>query len=58
MSEAPLDKVLRSAEIGRAVDLLNEAMEIVDALGRPVIGARLQHVIDSLIEFEPGAFAA
>jgi hypothetical protein len=34
--------------IGRAIDLLNQAQEIVDTLDHPHIGARLQEVIDEV----------
>lgn len=43
--------------IARAVDLLNQALIIVDTLPRPEIGARLQHVIDSMLEFQDSAAA-
>lgn len=41
--------------IGRAVDLLNQAQEIVDTLDQPHIGARLQEVIDEVEQVGPAA---
>jgi hypothetical protein len=43
--------------IARAVDLLNQALMIVDTLPRPEIGALLQHVIDCMLEFQESAAA-
>lgn len=40
---------MRQTCVDRALKLLNEALQIIDDLGnRPEVGARLQHVIDSL----------
>lgn len=58
MSKARFDTDAAAAEIGRAVNLLNEALVIVDTMDRPEIGARLQHVIDSVMELRPRAFAS
>lgn len=39
----------REMRLERALILLNEALHIIDDVGnRPEVGARLQHVIDSL----------
>lgn len=35
-------------EVIRALELLQEAQAVIDTLGRPHIGARLQEVIDAL----------
>lgn len=44
-----VDPVPRCVEMQRAIHLLNEALDIIDDVAdRPDIGARLQHVLDSL----------
>ena len=46
-----VDRLPRNLQVGRAMTLLNEALDIVDNLeDRPDIGARLQHVIECLRE--------
>lgn len=46
MSSGSADPFEGSSDIGRAIDLLNEAQSILDGFGRPEIGARLQEVIE------------
>jgi hypothetical protein len=44
-----VDPLPRCAEMQRAIHMLNEALDIIDGVAdRPDIGARLQHVLDSL----------
>ncbi|HVM21720.1 MAG TPA: hypothetical protein VM308_00265 [Sphingomicrobium sp.] len=51
MSKARFDTTNSAqADTRHLIALLNEALEIVDTLGRPEIGARLQHVIDSVTD--------
>jgi hypothetical protein len=46
-----VDRMPRSVQVERVITLLNEALDLVDDLAdRPDIGARLQHVLDSLRE--------
>ena len=49
MSKAQFDvERLSPKDTNQAVKLLKEALAIIDRLGRPDIGARLQQVIDTL----------
>ncbi|MES2137425.1 MAG: hypothetical protein V4502_10260 [Pseudomonadota bacterium] len=58
MSKARFDMdAATAATIPHALNLLNEALTIVDTLPRPEIGARLQHVIDSVEELQERAAA-
>lgn len=44
-----VDRLPRSVEMERAIVLLSEALVIIDDFAdRPDIGARLQHVLDSI----------
>lgn len=44
-----VDPLPHCVEMQRAIALLNEALDIIDDFAdRPDIGARLQHVLDSL----------
>ncbi len=54
LSEASEGKESTKEEsVGRALALLQEALEIVDSIGAPPeIGARLQEVIDSLEDLQ------
>jgi hypothetical protein len=55
MSKAPSQQNDPSAhDLSRAIQLLKEALGIVDRLGHPDIGARLQDVIDRLSQQQDG----
>lgn len=46
-----VDRLPRCVQMERVIALLSEALNIVDDLAdRPDIGARLQHVLESLLE--------
>lgn len=46
-----VERLPRCVQVERAINLLNEALNIVDDLAdRPDIGARLQHVLETLRE--------
>jgi hypothetical protein len=51
MSNGPQSRLRSaSADVSHAIELLKEALAIIDDLGHPDIGARLQDVIESLNE--------
>lgn len=41
------------ATVRRAIDHLDKALEMIDMLDHPDLGARLQGIIDSLWEIQP-----
>lgn len=54
MSKGPHEIVSQSsADMPQAIELLTEALAIIDRLGFLDIGARLQEVIESLKEAQP-----
>jgi len=50
MPNGPQGRVASPSDVSRAIVLLKEALAIIDGLGHPDIGARLQDVIESLDE--------
>jgi hypothetical protein len=53
MAEARFDENMPTGDhLQRAIDHLGQAQAIVDTLGRPDIGARLEEVMDALREIQ------